>query len=263
MLGRYLKLSEMSIKSMLAYRMNFFGGLGQSILSLVAMWFIWNAIFSSAGTAEIQGLTLSSMITYLFVSTLMRSYSYSYVEWDMQEDARTGRITRHLTLPTAYPLFRFFVSSGEASYNFLTRAVPLMIGAFFFLNITLPASPLFFVSAVLSYLISFSISFLTGLWVFWSGGSIWGLRFSVKTINDMISGAFIPLFLFPDFFVKIFQLLPFAAAFHIPLSIYIGKISGAEIFSALGEQLFWALALSALAWLIWLRAEKKIYSQGG
>src|SRR3989338_5510291 len=135
-----------------------------------------------------------------------------------------------------------------------------MIGAFFFLNITLHASPLFFVSAVLSYLISFSISFLTGLWVFWSGGSIWGLKFSVKTINDMISGAFIPLYFFPDFFSEIFQLLPFAAAFHIPLSIYIGKISGAEVFPALGEQFFWALILSALAWFIWLRAEKKIYS---
>ncbi len=263
MLGRYLKLIEISIKSMLAYRANFFGGLGQSFLSLVAMWFVWNAIFSSAGTAEIRGVTLASMITYMFISILMRTFSHGNVEWDMQEDARTGRITRHLTLPTAYPLFRFFVTFGEAVYNFLTRAVPLMIGALFFLKIAPPASPLFFASIVLSYLITFSISFLTGLWVFWSGGSIWGLRFSVRIIGDMVSGAFIPLFLFPDFFAKIFQLLPFAASFHIPLSIYLGKISGMEIFFALGEQLFWALALSALAGYIWLAAKKKIYSQGG
>ncbi len=260
---RYLKISENSLKSMLAYRMNFFGGLAQSFFSLVAMWFVWHAIFASAGTTEIQGLTLYSMITYLFVSTLMRTYTHSYMEWDMQEDARTGRITRHLTLPTSYPLFRFFATFGESVYNILTRVVPLMVGALFFLNIAPPASLLFFASIVLSLLIDFSISFLTGLWVFWSGGSIWGLRFSVRVIGDMISGAFIPLYLFPDFFAKIFQLLPFAAVFHIPLSIYLGKISGAEIFFALGQQLFWVLALLALAGYVWLAAKKKIYSQGG
>ncbi len=260
---RYLKISENSFKSMLAYRLNFFGGLAQSIFSLMIMWFIWNAIFASAGTTEMRGLTLGSMIIYIFISTLMRTYSYSEVEWDMEYDARTGRITRNLTLPMPYPLFRFFSDLGESSYKFLSRGIILIAGGILILKIVPPASILFFASAALAYLINFLLAFLTGLWVFWSGGSIWGLRLSRQMISDMVAGVFIPLYFFPAWLAQWLQLLPFSAAFHIPLSIYIGKISGMEIFFALGQQLFWIFLLAGFAGFVWDRAKKKIYSQGG
>lgn len=263
MFWRYFKLSEMSIKSMLAYRTLFLGGLAQSVLTVIALWFLWKAIFASAGTAEIHGLTFEVMITYIVISTFIRPLGWSDVEHDIEYDVRFGRITRNLTIPMSYPLFRFFGDLGEATYLVLTRGLPILLGAIFIVKVSPPASLLFFVSIIFSYLINFLLAFLTGLWVFWSGGKVWGLRLSRQMISDMVSGSLMPLYFFPAWLFSILQLLPFAAAFHIPLSIYIGKISGTEIFSALGFQILWILILLAIVGFVWDRAKKKIFSQGG
>ncbi len=260
---RYLKLSEISVKEMLAYRMNFIGGLAQSTITVIALWFLWKAIFASAGTTEISGLTFEIMITYIIISSFIKPLAFTSVEFDIEDDARTGRITRNLTIPMSYPLFRIFLDFGETVYKIFAFGFPVFLGAIFIVKVMPPASLLFFISIIFSYLINFLLAFLTGLWAFWSGGKIWGLRLSRNMINDMVSGVLIPLYFFPAWLSQWLQLLPFAAAFHIPLSIYIGKFSGSEIFSALGFQILWILILSAIAGFVWNRAKKKIFSQGG
>ncbi len=263
MLGRYLKLTETSFKEMLAYRTNFIGGLAQSVLTLIAFWFLWKAIFTTAGTPEINGMTFEIMITYLIISSSVRPIAWANVEHDIEYDARMGRITRNLTIPMSYAFFRFFLTLGETGFMVVSWGFPVFLGAIFLVKILPPASLLFFLSVFFSFVINFLMAFLTGLWVFWSGGKVWGLRLSRNMISDMVSGSLIPLYFFPAWLFSILQFLPFAAAFHVPLSIYIGKISGMEIFPALGFQVLWILILSAFAAVVWNRAKKRIFSQGG
>ena len=263
MLGRYLKLTETSFKGMLAYRTNFIGGLAQSVLTLIAFWFLWKAIFTTAGTPEINGMTFEIMITYMVISSLIRPLAWSFVEGEIEYDVRMGGITRKLTIPMSYPLYRLFGNIGAVGYKVMTWGFPVLLGAVLIVKVSMPASLLFFVSLIFSYLINFLLAFLTGMWVFWSGGKVWGLTLSRNMISDMVSGSLMPLYFFPAWLFSILQLLPFAAAFHIPLSIYIGKISGVEIFSALGFQVLWILILSAFVGFVWSRAKKRIFSQGG
>ena len=83
------------------------------------------------------------------------------------------------------------------------------------------------------------------------------------TVSDLFSGAMIPIFLFPAFLMNIAYLMPFQAIYNIPLSIYIGKITGFDILNSIFVQIFWLAVLSAISYLVWKKAENKIVIQGG
>jgi len=59
------------------------------------------------------------------------------------------------------------------------------------------------------------------------------------------------------------QVLPFQASSYIPAAIYLGRIDRTGIGAALGLQLFWIVALSALATVVWSRAQRRVLVQGG
>jgi ABC-2 type transport system permease protein len=116
---------------------------------------------------------------------------------------------------------------------------------------------------ILGFFINFFMVFLTGLWSFWSSGSIWGIRYTRIVVSEILSGAIIPLYLFPNWLSQISYALPFQAIYSIPLLIYIGKITNLEIFNSILTQIFWIIFLGILCLVGWKIAKKKTTSQGG
>lgn len=82
-------------------------------------------------------------------------------------------------------------------------------------------------------------------------------------IMNVFSGALVPLYLFPNWLVQIADVLPFKAVFHIPLSIYVGKMTGLEILYSIGYQVFWVGILFTFCSFIWVMAKKRLVVQDG
>ena len=59
------------------------------------------------------------------------------------------------------------------------------------------------------------------------------------------------------------QWLPFRHTIHTPVSIYLGWLSGAEVWRALAAQAAWAIALLALGRFLLGRALRRFEIQGG
>jgi ABC-2 type transport system permease protein len=110
--------------------------------------------------------------------------------------------------------------------------------------------------------VNFLISTLVGLVAFWTL-ELFGFNVIVRFLSEFLSGGLVPLWFLPPWARWIAELLPFQSLAHLPLSIYVGKIEGAAISVALLKQAAWIAVLSALAWLIWKAAERKIIVQGG
>jgi len=104
---------------------------------------------------------------------------------------------------------------------------------------------------------------MTGLYAFYSSGHIWGIRLSRQMIQSIFSGALIPLVFFPQWLMNVANVLPFIAIIHIPISIYLGAISGTAILSSIGLQVFWVLVMTGLSCLLWMKTRNKIFVQGG
>jgi ABC-2 type transport system permease protein len=261
---KYIDITISGVKEALVYRADFFIGLLNGLINLLVLWFIWNAVFAASEVSTIGGFTLSAMMTYVVISASLKPLTYPGIEHRIEWDVRDGRISTLLTKPMSYPLFRIFKGFSHAIFVSITNVLPIVFISILLIGISAPVNVLaFLISVILGYFVNYMLAFLTGMWAFWSEGSVWGLKLSREVIMDIMSGALIPLYFFPTWFFNIAVLLPFQTIFHIPLSIYLGKITGINIFYSISQQIIWLMILGSLTYFIWKKAEKKVIVHGG
>jgi ABC-2 type transport system permease protein len=261
---KYPEITLSGVKEALAYRLEFFSRIMSNSINLLILWFVWSSVFAASGTESIKGFTLSTMITYLTISSLIKPLTSSSMDYSMEQDVRTGNIGTMLTKPVSYPLFLLFRSLGVPLTGIFLGALPIFAIGLVLLGISLPYNlPAFLLSLFFGFLVNYIMIFMTGLWSFWSAGSIWGIKLSKEVITEIMSGAVVPIYFFPSWFASIAQALPFQAIYNIPISIYLGNITGTGILFSFAQQLFWIALLGSVSYMGWRRAKKKVVINGG
>jgi ABC-2 type transport system permease protein len=258
----YAAIAITRFKEQLTYRLDFVAGVLNPFIQLIVLWFIWKAVYASSAEPIIGGFTFATMMTYTSISVVMRSFMYPGTEYWVEEEVKTGSIAAALIKPLKYPLLCFSRDSGDVM-GFLVTKAPILVFAFVILSISGPASPIFFLSVFLGFLINYVMIFMTAMWAFWTTGYIWGMRLSRIIISELASGAIVPLSFFPLFAQDILNMLPFQTVFSTPLLIYTGAISGVAILPAIALQLFWFGVLFVVAYALWEISVKRVVIQGG
>jgi ABC-2 type transport system permease protein len=98
--------------------------------------------------------------------------------------------------------------------------------------------------------------------------SLWTLQneaalLTVKFLQNLLSGAIVPLWFFPDWFLRVSWLLPFRYTLDIPFSLYVGRLGVGAAPRAVAGVLVWCLLLMGVNRLLWRRAMQQITVQGG
>jgi ABC-2 type transport system permease protein len=78
-----------------------------------------------------------------------------------------------------------------------------------------------------------------------------------------MSGALVPIVLFPVWLQGVANVLPFQAIVWTPARIYLGTIHGTEAVMWLAIEAAWGVGLWILARLMWKVAVRKLVIQGG
>src|SRR3989442_720296 len=97
---------------------------------------------------------------------------------------------------------------------------------------------------------------------FWTV-DIRGLRWLFGLILQLLTGALVPIWFFPDWLATLLAWSPFAAAASTPLSIYIGHTPADGGLAAVALQVGWLIPLVGLGELVWRRARDGVVVQGG
>ncbi|HEY2328699.1 MAG TPA: ABC-2 family transporter protein, partial [Verrucomicrobiae bacterium] len=77
------------------------------------------------------------------------------------------------------------------------------------------------------------------------------------------SGHLFPLDVLRSPLKEILFLTPFPYQMYFPVSIYMGKVAGADLWRGLAMQLLWVLAAYVFARFMWRRGIKKYAAFGG
>lgn len=262
---KYIEIIKMSIKNNSAYKFDFAFFVIATLVSMSVFYFVWSAIYLYNNAETLGGLTLQQMITYAVVSMIIAPVIFNTTDRWIYSDINQGGITTVLTRPVKIQSYIFFRDCGNNILSFLIQSIPALVIAYVVFKISIPSLlsfAAFFVSILFSVLISFSLAFFVWLSAFWTEKSD-GIRRFKEAVVGLSSGFLIPIYLFPLWIQPVFFLLPFQAMFNIPLSIFIGKISGTQIIFALLQQMFWCAILLFLGHLIWKRARMKYTAHGG
>jgi len=119
-----------------------------------------------------------------------------------------------------------------------------------------------FLSFCLALVIYSQWNFLIGCLAFYLK-NIQGVLRAQMVSMDFLTGVLIPFTLFPHWFQTLVQWLPFQGISYIPVTIFLGKRPGAELYHALLLQLAWAVGLFILARVVFRFATRRVIAQGG
>ncbi|MBN1992422.1 MAG: ABC-2 family transporter protein [Anaerolineae bacterium] len=261
---KYLILTEQALQAALAYRMRFFISLLSGLVQALVLYYIWQVVYLKHD--ELNGFTLSQMVTYVFISYAVKNLYSFYTEIGISSKIRDGSVAMELIKPLSYQWARFFESLGPVVIEGILIGLIVLGVGFAFFKIDGPANGvaggIFLVSLGLSVLVNFCLSYIVGLFSFWTTG-MFGLVNSKRFIVDFFSGSLVPLAFFPAWLKNVALALPFHAIVYLPVSIYLGQIEGRQMYYALLTQLMWVVILWTLGHVMWSQASKRVTIHGG
>ncbi len=252
------------MQTMLAYRFEAITYTVMQCLMMIAVGFFWRAAYGDTEAA--YNVTGNSMVTYTMVSMIMSSLFYMGVEDRIADSVKTGSIATDMIKPVSLFGMYFAEDMGNLAIVFFRDAIPLFVIGTLIFGLPVPASAahllLFFLSFILGYGINWTFSALFAMVSFTAIDL--GPAFSVKYhFVNMLSGAIIPIWFFPDWLQLAVNLLPFVNMFQTPLGIFIGKYTVEESLLRIALQAGWLLALGLILFFAQKRASRRILVQGG
>lgn len=261
-----LGFMRQGIHVMTAYRLAFWMRLVNVFIKVFAFFALWSVLYNQSAISFPVDRT--QVVTYGVVSVIL---SEILQWWDgphfyIEAQIRRGSIISDLIRPVYFPFQLFSRWLGQSVAILFTVVLPVAILAFLLLPVAGPASVktgiLFMISLSFSYLILFSLNFLVGLIAF-KTFSLAGINHVYHGLIMLLSGMWIPLWLYPRWLRSIAMVLPFQGIFFTPLSIYIGQSHGSNLQIALLHQAGWVMILILAVTIAWRTVYRYLTVQGG
>jgi ABC-2 type transport system permease protein len=260
----FWRLVWVSLKQQTTYRAAMLAGLATNLFFGLLRLALLKGLYQDQGV--VNNLTLSGSITYIAISQASIAFLFIFGTTDLMKSVASGDVAADLLKPVR--LFTMWMAKdlGRALVNLVTRGIFFMLIFQFFSPLVWPQKfsqwILFFISILLGWLVSYAWRFLVNLAAFWTPDAI-GVGRAAFAVSQLFSGFMLPLQLFPKGVQQVFQLTPFPSIINTPVEIWLGLTRGADIWLALGLQVFW---LAALTWLcqVTVRAGvRRLVIQGG
>ena len=265
-LKKYFTLTRAGIIEALQFRLSFLIMVCGNLLYLIVTFFLWKAIYASVDTDVVNGMTFTDTLIYLVLATALYGFMEMYLVWDIGRNIQSGKIVLDLLKPIPYRRYLFWAYSGTFVIQFFLTFLPTFLIVAFWTHGAIPIGInllWFALSVVLAVLINFSIDFIVGTICLYTE-SIWGINIMKQMVVLLLSGATIPLAFFPDTLRTVVSFLPFQSIYNAPLSLLLnGSPDVQTVLRTLGQQLFWAVAMTLLSAAFWNRSLRQITVNGG
>ena len=265
-LKKYLTLTRAGIIEALQFRLATVVMVIGNLLYLIVVYYLWRAIYASAGTDTVSGMTFTDTLIYLVLATALFNFMEMYAVWEIGRAIQSGKIVLDLLKPMPYRRYLFWSYSGTFVTQFFFTFLPtfLVVALVTHGAIRFGLNLLFFViSVVFAVSINYSIDFLVGTVCLYTE-SIWGINIMKQVIVLLLSGATIPIAFFPEPFKTVVRYLPFQSIYNAPLSLLLeGSPQPQTVLSTLGTQLFWCVFMMLLSKLFWRVSLRQITVNGG
>ncbi len=263
---KYITLTRAGITEALQFRLSMLVMVAGNLLYLIIVYFLWKAIYSSAGTDIVNGMTFSDTLIYLVLATALFNFMEMYIVWEIGRNIQSGKIVLDLLKPMKYRSFLFWSYSGTFVVQFFTTFLPTFILVAIVTNGAIPLGInliYFIISVVMAVTINYSIDFVVGTICLYTE-SIWGINIMKQVVVMLLSGATVPIAFFPEPFKTITEFLPFQAIYNTPLTILLdGNPEIHTLLPSLGIQLFWCIVMTVISKLFWKISLRQITVNGG
>jgi ABC-2 type transport system permease protein len=261
--AKWLQTMQVHWSGQLAYKLHFvLLVLGPTLVFFFVKYNLWTSIYSREGIREIQGYDLGGMLRYQVWVMIVSFLAQGYNALSLAQDIRLGRISAYLVYP--FEFWQFHTAGFLA-----TQALQLVVSLLTVLSCRLfgwisLGDPLVLLAGLgFSLLVGcfwFAVSYILGLLAFWLEET-WVLRVMFTTVSAFLSGAFLPLEIYPGWLRALLAYTPFPYMSFVPVKIFMGEYTGSVALASLALVAWTGLA-ALLAGVVWRRGIR-LYTAAG
>ena len=256
----------------LQYRMAAFAGAATSIFWALIEITVYSIFYKYAANRDaglIAGLSLKQVVSYIWLAQVLWLMQSMSIDNEILNKITSGDVGIELCRP--FDLYLHWFAKNAAS-----RLVPLSwLGAMVLLfgmimplsyRLSLPETFQGFIFTLVSVFSAFLLCTAFAMLICVIRMSIaWGdgPTYIMILVGGVLSGAYLPLQLWPKFMQGFLLTQPFAGYLDIPLRLYLGTMKPGDAGWVIGLQLLWAAVFMAAGKALMNRRLKNIIVQGG
>ncbi len=266
---KYLHVLSIGLQNTLVYRVNFLFRAALGLVPLMGTLFVWRTIYGDKAPGDlVGGYPLAAMVSYYLMVTFVDALTaVAEDDWQIAADIKDGNISQFLLKPVDYLTYRFCLYvSGRAIYT-TVALLPVAIFAWFqreylVAPADLTATLAFVGSTLMAGLLQFFIAYTSAMFAFWVL-DVSTFIFILFAFEYIASGHLFPLDLLPAWLTKALLLTPYPYLCHFPVSVYLGRVSGDDLWRGLAIQALWVVIGYGLSRFVWARGIRHYSAAGG
>lgn len=262
----YLKYMGNVCKQGLVYRFDYTMRIIGSITALVVQYYIWKALMSQTMVSfEQVNVDFQYMVTYITVSAVIKAFVRSGTIEEINEKIRNGSLAMDLIKPYSFMGMMFCSKVAKAIYQFVFLSIPILLFSGIFWGIqfaSIIGVSCGIIMLIGGVIIMFLMEYILGLLGFWFQQT-WILERLLNDVLRFMSGAILPIWVFPASIQSISQYLPFQYIYYGPITLMTGGYGSGHIAKLIFTQMIWIMGLFVISILLWRKSINKITIQGG
>jgi ABC-2 type transport system permease protein len=233
---------------------------------LLLTWWLWRALYGGRGATA--GLDVHQATSYALLGVLYIRFRVGSRRTNGDEIAQLmldGTIAYWFLRPVSPRRYYLIRAVGDLAYGAGWGAAGY--GACLALGmISAPASAAAGLAAAatmaLGLVILYYLQLTVDLMCFWTVVNFQAVS-AIQFAQNLLSGAFAPLWFFPAWFRAADGVLPFQSTLNVPLSLYIGRLPVSALGHQLALQAAWCAAAFVGTRLLWRKAASRVTVLGG
>lgn len=248
----YLAHFKLSWLKQMQYRTETLIWLVSQVLEPVILLIVWTTVARQQGGA-IDGIALSTLVTYFLAELLVTSITSSAIMWEYEYRVQNGTLSQMLLRPL-HPIHADFAECLANKALTALIILPTLVGlALIFhpvLHITLWSGVAFLLALCIAFVLRFLIEWVLALAAFWTTRitAVNALYFSILLL---FSGEIAPLALLPPPLRILATLLPFRWVVAFPIETLLNIHTPSSTLVGLAMQIFWLACFLGLLILVW------------
>jgi ABC-2 type transport system permease protein len=262
------------LEERLVYRGDFWLGTLMRFLPIVTQIFLWGAVFegmkaSGDGSgATIAGYGYHDFVAYYLLTMVSRAFSsMPGLAGGIALQIRNGEIKKYLIQPVDLTGFLFLMRVAHKLVYYGVAIAPFAL-VFYLCRSYFPGWPpadvmaAYVLSLILAFMLGFFLEATIGMIGFWFL-EVSSLLFVYMLFNFFFSGHMFPLDMLPQPWKTIVQVIPLQYLAYFPAAVFLGKISGADLWIGVAIQGAWVLFFMVACRMAYWRGVKRYSGYGG
>ncbi len=265
---------RISLEERLVYRGDFALGTLMRFLPIITQIFLWWAVFESINPgspekATLVGYSFPDMVAYYLLTMLVRAFSsMPGLASNIAKQIREGEIKKFLVQPVDLLGYLLLSRLAHKLAYYSVATLPFALVFFLcrsFFTAGIPEATqllAFILSVVLSFVLGFFLEASLGLAGFWFM-EISSLLFVYMLFSFFLSGHMFPLDILPEPWLSIVQYMPLKYLAYFPAAVFLGKVTGAQLWFEMAVLVGWTTAFIVLSRFLYYAGLRRYSGYGG